>query len=91
MGLRAKLEEKKKQLQAMKDRGRVVTEQQKAEKKRNLKHRIKHMKPGARHAITEGLMTRSNPMTVMKQEYSRRKYEREQKYNKKSKKHTGKD
>ena len=38
------------------------------------------MKPGARRAITEGIAMHKSPLDVMREEHSRRKYERQQKY-----------
>lgn len=58
----------------------MVTEQMRAEKLRKRGERLANMKPGARRAITEGIIARKNPMDVMKEEYERRKYERQQKY-----------
>lgn len=86
MKLLDKLKEKKKKMQAQMERGRVVTEQMKADKKRKHMDNFIHMKPGARQAITYGLAMKKNPMEVMKEDYNRRRYEREQ--NKKDKKKT---
>jgi hypothetical protein len=38
------------------------------------------MKPSARRAIIEGITLKKHPLDVMKEEYDRRKFEREQKY-----------
>ena len=62
------------------DRGRTVTEQMRAERKRKRMNKIFDSKPGAVRAIREGLMYKKNPLDVMSDEYSRRKYEREKKY-----------
>ena len=61
------------------ERGRVVTEQMRADRKRKKMDNLIHMKPGARQAIVHGMMMKKNPMNVMKEEYSRRRYERKQK------------
>lgn len=73
------MKEKKKKMKAQMQRGRIVTEQMKAEKKRKRTDNLIHMKPGARQAIAHGLAMRKNPMEVMREEYVRRRYEREQK------------
>jgi len=52
----------------------------KAEKKRKRVNKIVDMKPGAYRAVREGIITKKSPMDLMKEEYSRRKYERKQKY-----------
>ena len=59
-------------------RGVKVTQQMKAERQRKRTNKLIDAKPGAVTAIRKGLSTRSRPMDVMKDEYSRRKYEREQ-------------
>ena len=51
-----------------------------AEKLRKKINKVVNLKPGARRAMHEGLMARKSPVDVMKEEYSRRKYERKQKY-----------
>jgi hypothetical protein len=61
-------------------KGKIITEQQRAEKLRKKKQQIKHMKPGSARAIKEGLLMHKSPMEVMKEEYDRRKYNREKKY-----------
>jgi len=65
----------KKQMQVQ--RGKEISEQRKAEKLRKQKQKISDMKPGSITAIRKGLMTKANPLDVMKEEYARRKYERE--------------
>lgn len=82
MSIKERLLNKKKQLQEQYQRGKQVTEQMKAERLRKKANRLSSMKPGARKAMVEGLATRSKPMDVMRREYERRKYEREQKYKK---------
>jgi len=69
----------------------IKSEQQRAERLRRKNKKIKTMKDGARKAITEGLIQRKTPMQVMKDEYVRRKYEREKKYNQKRRNITKKD
>lgn len=73
---------KKKMLDQM-QRGREVTQQQKAERMRKKSNKYQDMKPGARKAIHDGLVMKQTPWEVMKAENSRRKYEREKKYGKK--------
>jgi len=70
---------KKKELQDQYRRGVERTEQMKAEKLRKKANKLKHMKPGARKAMIEGVAMKKSPMAVMRDEYSRRKYERQQK------------
>ena len=76
-GLKSRLslfiEKKQQQIQ----KGQQITEQKKAEKLRKQKQKISDMKPGSITAIRKGLMTKANPLDVMKEEYARRKYERE--------------
>jgi len=67
----------KKQMQVQ--RGREITEQMKAEKMRKKQNRLIDAEPGAITAIRRGLVTHANPLDVMKEEYNRRKYEREHK------------
>ena len=78
MKLLDRLKEKKRKMLAQMERGRVVTEQMKAEKKRKRMDNLIHMKPGAKQAIVHGMAMKKNPMDVMKEEHSRRRYEREQ-------------
>jgi hypothetical protein len=82
MKLLEKLKEKKKKMQEQIKKGREVTEQQRAEKLRDKRKKLISMKPGARKAITEGLLMNKKVTDVMKDEYSRRKYERQIKYQK---------
>jgi len=79
MKLLDRLREKKRKMLAQMERGRVVTEQMRADRKRKKMDNLIHMKPGARQAIVHGMMMKKNPMNVMKEEYSRRRYERKQK------------
>ena len=64
-------------------RGRERTEQERAEKLRKKVTKIQNAKPGAVTAVRKGLLTKASPLDVMKEEYSRRKYEREKKYHSK--------
>lgn len=79
MSLLNKLKEKKQKMQAQMDRGRKVTEQMKADKQRKKLRKAMDRKPGATKAISDGLVLKKSPLEVMKDEYSRRKYERKQK------------
>jgi len=60
-------------------RGRIVTEQMRADKLRKKNDWVANMKPGALRSITVGLKTKASPLDVMKEEYERRKYERNNK------------
>jgi len=53
--------------------------QKQADNQRKRINRLKDAKPGAITAIRSGLVTKANPLDVMKEEYNRRKYEREYK------------
>jgi len=55
MGLKEKLKELKAKAEEMKQRGRIITEQQRAEKLRRKSNKISSMKPGAHRAIVEGI------------------------------------
>ena len=83
MSLLDKLREKKKSMQDQMERGRKVTEQMKAERLRKKIDKKINMKPGARQAIVHGMSMRKSPMDVMREEYDRRRFEREQKQKKK--------
>ena len=74
-----RLKEKKRKMQAQMKKGLEVTEQMRAEKKRKKLNKLVHMKPGARQAIVHGMMAKKTPMEVMREEYDRRKSEREKK------------
>ena len=80
MNLLERIKQKKKALQDRYMRGVKVTQQMKAEKMRNKINKKINAKPGAVTAIRQGLMTKDTPTNVMKMEYERRKYEREQKH-----------
>jgi len=77
--LRKKLEEKKHRMQEQVQRGREKSLQMEDERRRKRANKLASLKPGARRAIHEGLLARKSPVDVMKEEYSRRKYERQQK------------
>jgi len=79
MSIKEKLLKKKQDLQEQYQRGKERTEQMKAEKLRKKANKLSNMKPGARKAITEGMMAKKSVMQVMKDEYARRKYDRESK------------
>jgi len=72
-----KLQKKKTKMQKQIQKGREITEQQRAEKLRKRQRKIQNRKPGAVKAISEGLLNRSKVTEVMRKEYDRRKYERE--------------
>lgn len=61
------------------ERGREVTLQMQAERQRKRLHKMQNMDEGAVKAIMTGLQSKETPLSVMKQEYHRRKYERERK------------
>ena len=67
----------KKQMQVK--RGREITEQMRAEKLRKKQSNLVDAKPGAITTIRRGLFTRADPLDLMKEEYARRKYERDNK------------
>jgi len=83
MSLLEKLSRKKDEMVKQMRRGREVTEQMRAEKLRRKQKKLADMKPSTKRTILLGLKNRSSPLDVMKEEYSRRKYEREKKYGKK--------
>jgi len=89
MGLREKLEEKKRKMQEQIQRGRERTEQDRAERLRKRSNKLASMKPGTRRAITEGIALKKSPLDVMHEEYNRRKYEREKKYRNKDEDDSG--
>ena len=80
MKLLTKLKEKKDKLKKDYDRGKEVTQQMKAEKIRKRINKAQNRKPGPVKAISDGITLKKWPTAVMKEEYERRKYEREQKY-----------
>jgi hypothetical protein len=82
MSFKKRLKKFVKNKQEQIQRGREVTLQMEAERLRKRNERIDNMKEGAIKAVMDGLRTKSSPMDVMKQEYTRRKYERKKKYHK---------
>ena len=88
MSLLDRLKAKRKSMQVQMHRGRVVTEQMKAERKRKKINKLINMKPGAKQAIAHGIAMKKKPVDVMKDEYNRRVYEREQKKQAREKKKT---
>lgn len=65
----------KKQMQIQ--RGKEITEQKRADNIRKKIGRIQDAKPSAITTMRRGLMTHAGPMDVMKEEWQRRKYERD--------------
>lgn len=59
-----------------------MSEQQKAERFRKKQNKLKNMKDGTKKNFLIHFDRKSNPLVFMKDEYSRRKYERNNKYNK---------
>jgi len=82
MGLRERLEMKKQKMLEQLDCGRERSLQMEDERRRKKANKVANMKPGARRAIYEGLIARKGPLDVMKEEYVRRKYGRQQKQKK---------
>ena len=80
MGIKDKIIEKRKHLEELKQRGIERSRQLEDERKRKKQRKFENMKPGARHAIVEGMILKKHPLDVMRDEYDRRKYEREKKY-----------
>ena len=72
MKLLDKLKKKQIEMQQKVQKGREISEQERAEKLRHKKKQIKDMKPGAVKAIREGLLYRKGVLQVMKEEYDRR-------------------
>ena len=83
MKILERLKDKKKSMKDQMQRGRVVTEQMRAEKLRKKNNKRINMKPGPRQAIVHGIAMKKSPMDVMREELSRRRFEREQKNKKK--------
>jgi DNA-binding transcriptional regulator YiaG len=81
MSWKDKLKAKKEKLMERYQSNLSYYEQKHAEKLRHKHQRIVDMKPGAVKAIREGLAMHKKPLQVMKDEYERRKTEREQKKN----------
>jgi len=82
-----KLDKLRKKKQELEQRGRVVTEQRRAErlrkkinKKKDKIDKISKLDPAsARRNIHEGLAMRKNPIGFMKDFYAAKKYKREKK------------
>jgi len=77
--LRERAEYRKQLIQEQIERGRQRTLDIQVKKEERRQKKLMQMKPGARRAITEGILAKKSPLDVMKEEYWRRKYEREQK------------
>jgi hypothetical protein len=89
MSWKDKLNKTKQKMQEQIQRGREITEQQRAEKLRRKADKIINMKPGAKRAIVEGFAMKSKPWDVARNEYVRRKHEREKKYHNKDEDDSG--
>lgn len=74
--LRQFIQNRKKEIQ----KGVEITEQQRAERLRKRAGKISDMKPSTKKTIVSGLVSHSGLVDVMKEEYSRRKYNRKQKH-----------
>lgn len=81
MSLKEKMLGLREKMQKMLERGRERTEQQRAEKLRRKMKRFQDMKPGVRKTIVEGRMMNKSTLDVMKDEYEKRKFDRESKKN----------
>jgi len=57
-------------------RGKEITEQKRAENARKKIKRLQNAKPSAITTMRKGLVSKSSPIDVMKEEWHRRKYER---------------
>ena len=77
MRMRDKLMLKKKKLSDQMERGREVSIQKRDKRRRKKIDKLTNMKPGARQAIAHGMAMKKHPLDVMKEEYSRRRKERE--------------
>jgi len=66
------------------DRGRKRTEQKRAEDLRKKGESLANEKPSAITSMRQGLVMKQSPLEVMQSEYSRRTYERKQKFKKKN-------
>jgi len=67
------IDKKKKQIQ----KGKEISAQKQAERQRKKIRRIQDAKPSALTTVRRGLITNAKPWEVMKEEYYRRKHERE--------------
>lgn len=79
MSWKDKLKAKKEKLMERYQTNLSYIEQKRAERLRNRHQRIVDMKPGSIKTIREGLAMHKKPLQVMKDEYQRRKDEREKK------------
>ena len=77
-----KLKQIRQRMDEMKQKGLERTLQMQAEKQRQKIKRHQNRPDGAVKAIEEGLICKSSPLDVMKKEYTRRKYERNQRVKK---------
>lgn len=84
MNLKQKLEAKKKKIQDQMERGRERTQQKHAEDIRKKGESLANAKPSAITTMRQGLVMKQNPLEVMMSEYSRRRYERKQRFKKKN-------
>ena len=72
------LKNTRKRMNEMKQRGLERTLQMQAERQRKKIRKHQNRPEGALKAIETGMFCKSNPLAVMKKEYYRRKYKREQ-------------
>ena len=79
MSIIKKMKQKKKDLQAQYQRGKDRTEQMKADKLRQKMQQQKYMEPGT---IRYGLLTKQNPLDLMKDVKTRRELKRKEKQQK---------
>jgi len=80
MGIKEKLLKKKQKMLEQIERGRKRSIQKEDERKRKRINKIANLKPGAKRAILEGLAMKKNPLQVGKEEYNRRRYERNKRF-----------
>lgn len=71
-----KLKQKKQKLKEQYQRGKIVTEQIRAERLRKKKHKMGNYEPGM---IRYGLAVKQNPIDLMKDAYERRQHKRKEK------------
>jgi len=79
MSLLDKLKENQAKYKAQMQRGKEVSQQMKDKKQRDKLKKAMDRKPGAIKAITDGIVLKKTPWQVMRDEYNRRKFERENK------------
>lgn len=75
MSLLEKAKKKKKELSEQMQRGRIVTEQMKAERMRKRANKKAMYEPGT---LRYGLTHKQNPIELMQESYERRKSKREE-------------